>query len=48
VLVATAINFDVSFALASAALILTIVPPIIFALVFRKFITRGMLVGFGR
>ena len=48
VLVATAINFDVSFALASSALILTIVPPIIFALVFRKFITRGMLVGFGR
>src|SRR5256712_7965948 len=48
ILVATAINFDVSFALASAALILTIVPPIVFALVFRRFITRGMLVGFGR
>lgn len=48
VLVATAINFDVSFALASAALILTIIPPILFALVFRSFITRGFAVGFGR
>lgn len=48
ILVATAINFDVSFALASAALVLTIIPPILFALVFRSFITRGLVVGFGR
>lgn len=48
ILVATAINFDVSFALASAALIFTIVPPIVFALIFRSFITRGLVVGFGR
>ncbi len=48
ILVATAINFDVSFALASAALILTVIPPILFALIFRRFITRGLVVGFGR
>lgn len=48
ILVATAINFDVSFALSSAALILTIIPPIVFALIFRSFITRGLVVGFGR
>lgn len=48
ILVATAINFDVSFALSSAALVLTIIPPIVFALIFRSFITRGLVVGFGR
>lgn len=41
VLVATAINHDVSFALAFAALVLSIIPPVLFALVFRAYITRG-------
>lgn len=41
VLVATAINHDVSFALSFAALVLSIVPPVLFALVFRSYITRG-------
>lgn len=41
VLVATAINHDVSFALSFAALVLSIIPPMLFALVFRSYITRG-------
>ncbi|MGH2426079.1 MAG: carbohydrate ABC transporter permease [bacterium] len=41
VLVATAINHDVSFALSFAALVLSIIPPVLFALVFRSYITRG-------
>ena len=48
ILVATAINHDVSFALSFAALVLTIIPPILFALVFRSFITRGFVSAFGR
>ncbi|HEU4798451.1 MAG TPA: carbohydrate ABC transporter permease [bacterium] len=48
VLVATAINDDVSFALASAALILTVIPPVIFALIFRSFITKGFVGALGR
>jgi ABC-type glycerol-3-phosphate transport system permease component len=46
--VATAINDDVSFALASAALILTVIPPVIFALIFRTFITKGFVGALGR
>jgi multiple sugar transport system permease protein len=41
VLVATAINHDVSLALSFAALVLSIIPPVLFALVFRSYITRG-------
>jgi multiple sugar transport system permease protein len=48
VLVATAINHDVSFALSFAALVLTIVPPMAFALVFRSYITRGFVGALGR
>lgn len=43
VLVATAINHDVSFALSFAATVLTMVPPVIFALIFRSYITRGFV-----
>ncbi len=48
ILVATAINHDVSFALSFAALVLTIVPPMLFALIFRSFITRGFVGALGR
>ncbi|MDR7522596.1 MAG: carbohydrate ABC transporter permease [Armatimonadota bacterium] len=48
VLVATAINHDVSFALSFAALVLSIIPPVLFALVFRSFITRGFVGALGR
>ncbi len=48
ILVATAINHDVSFALSFAALVLTIIPPMLFALVFRSYITRGFISAFGR
>ena len=41
VLVATAINHDVSFALSFAAVVLSMIPPVLFALVFRSYITRG-------
>lgn len=43
-----AINHDVSYALATAAVMLAIVPPIVFALVFRNYITRGMSMAFGK
>lgn len=48
ILVATAINHDVSFALSFAALVLTIVPPMLFALIFRSYITRGFVGALGR
>jgi multiple sugar transport system permease protein len=42
VLTSAAINHDVSYALATTALVLSIIPPIVFALIFRKYITRGL------
>jgi multiple sugar transport system permease protein len=48
VLSAAALNFDVSYALASTAVVLAIVPPIIFALVFRNYITSGLSMAFGK
>ena len=42
VLTSAAINHDVSYALATTALVLSIIPPIAFALIFRKYITRGL------
>ncbi|HLT59139.1 MAG: carbohydrate ABC transporter permease [Limnochordales bacterium] len=48
VLVSAAVNHDVSFALAFAALVLTIIPVMALALIFRKYITQGYAVGFGR
>ena len=48
VLSAAAINFDVSYALASTAVVLAIVPPILFALVFRNYITSGLSMAFGK
>jgi multiple sugar transport system permease protein len=40
VLVSSAMNFDVSIALSSAAVVLTIAPPIVLALFFQKYISR--------
>ncbi len=48
VLSAAAINFDVSYALASTAVVLAIIPPIAFALVFRNYITSGLSMAFGK
>jgi len=48
VLSAAAINFDVSYALASTAVVLAIIPPIIFALIFRNYITTGLSMAFGK
>lgn len=48
VLSAAAINFDVSYALASTAVILAVIPPILFALIFRRYITSGLGMAFGR
>ncbi len=48
VLTSAAINDDVSYALATTALVLSIIPPIIFALIFRNYITRGLSQAFGR
>jgi ABC-type glycerol-3-phosphate transport system permease component len=48
VLSAAAINFDVSYALASTAVVLAIVPPIVFALIFRNYITSGLSMAFGK
>ena len=48
VLSAAALNFDVSYALASTAVVLAIIPPILFALVFRKYITSGLSMAFGK
>ncbi|NIN64177.1 MAG: hypothetical protein GTO63_05655 [Anaerolineae bacterium] len=39
---------DVSYALASTAVVLAIIPPIIFALVFRSYITSGLSMAFGK
>lgn len=48
VLSAAAINFDVSYALASTAVVMAILPPIALALVFRNYILRGLSMAFGR
>lgn len=48
VLSAAAINFDVSYALASTAVVLAVIPPILFALVFRRYITSGLSMAFGK
>lgn len=48
VLSAAAINFDVSYALASTAVVLAVFPPIAFAVVFRNYIIRGLSTAFGR
>jgi multiple sugar transport system permease protein len=47
VLASAAINHDVSYALASTALVISVIPPIIFALIFRRYITRGLSMAFG-
>ncbi len=48
VLSAAAINFDVSYALASTAVVLAIIPPVLFALIFRRYITSGLSMAFGK
>ena len=48
VLTSVAINDDVSYALASTGVVLAILPPIAFALIFRNYITRGLSMAFGR
>lgn len=48
VLSAAAINFDVSYALASTAVVLAIIPPIVFAFIFRNYITSGLSMAFGK
>jgi len=48
VLMSAAINDDVSYALASTGVVLAILPPIAFALIFRNYITRGLSMAFGR
>jgi len=48
VLTSVAINDDVSYALASTGVVLAILPPIAFALLFRNYITRGLSMAFGR
>lgn len=48
VLSAAAINLDASYALASTTVVLAIMPPIIFALIFRKYITSGLSMAFGK
>jgi len=47
VLASAAINHDVSYALATTALVLSILPPIVFAIIFRRYITRGLSMAFG-
>ncbi|MGB5933452.1 MAG: carbohydrate ABC transporter permease [Anaerolineae bacterium] len=48
VLSAAAINLDASYALASTTVVLAIIPPIIFALIFRNYITSGLSMAFGK
>jgi multiple sugar transport system permease protein len=48
VLSAAAINFDVSYALASTAVVLAVIPPILFALILRRYITSGLSMAFGK
>lgn len=47
VLASAAINHDVSYALATTALVLSILPPIVFAIIFSRYITRGLSMAFG-
>lgn len=39
----TAINPDVSFGVVSVTVVLTMIPPVVFALFFRRYITRGLI-----
>jgi multiple sugar transport system permease protein len=48
VLSSAALNFDVSYALASTALVVAVVPPVLFALIFRNYILGGLSMAFGR
>jgi multiple sugar transport system permease protein len=48
VLSAAAINFDVSYALASTAVVIAILPPIALALLFRNYVLRGLSTAFGQ
>lgn len=47
VLASAAINHDVSYALATTALVLSVLPPIVFAIIFSRYITRGLSMAFG-
>jgi multiple sugar transport system permease protein len=39
----TAINPDVSFGVIAVTVVLTMIPPVIFAMIFRNYITRGLI-----
>ena len=39
----TAVNPDVSFGVVAVAVVLTMIPPVAFAMVFRNYITRGLI-----
>jgi len=40
---ATAVNPDVSFGVVAVTVVLTMLPPVAFALLFRHYITRGLI-----
>jgi len=40
---ATAVNPDVSFGVVAVTVVLTMLPPVAFALLFRRYITRGLI-----
>lgn len=48
VLSSAALNFDVSFALASTAVVIACVPPVLFAVIFRNYILGGLSMALGR
>jgi multiple sugar transport system permease protein len=48
VLSSAALNFDVSFALASTAVVIACLPPVLFALLFRNYILGGLSMALGR
>lgn len=48
VLSAAAINFDVSYALASTGVVLALIPPVLIALVLRRYITSGLSMAFDK
>jgi multiple sugar transport system permease protein len=39
----TAVNPDVSFGVVAVTVVLTMIPPVLFAMVFRNYITRGLI-----
>jgi multiple sugar transport system permease protein len=39
----TAINPDVSFGVVAVTVVLTMLPPLAFAMIFRNYITRGLI-----